>query len=707
MQGLHTLASAAMDRSGISMGGGSTVQRGPTVVTPTGLKITPVPGSAVTGRAAALAAQAQVATVSQTHQPQQQNVTSVNLMGGTSGVGRGKQIVTLQKTGVVGGGSSGGGSGQQQVVTLVKTPQGQVVKTGSGSGGPQVVKLVSSGKPIQIQTVGGQTKIIKTIPASLLAGRTPGSGVSVSKPIIVSTARAGTTTTPPNTKVVTAVPKQLNAGAGNKQTIFQLSGSGGQIVSTSLASNSAFGMQGRLDIDEEEDVPQFDGAGDDLEEEMEESTAEEAAVEEQEQEQAALAATRNVTGMFDEAEPDGAGFLSGENATETGEVEPEDEEAVQDATALVAEEAAAMAAEEQEEPVDGNEQHASLTPEEMAVLTQQKDQHQLCGEDDTEVQLAAEEAAAELLAAQQEDALGADFFDPTSNATQQLLQAQGGTGGATGLLSDPLATLASVAAAGDHRRPEDALLEQVSDYGGGTPTGVAISSVVGAGGSTTAGSAAGSRFAPRRDTQWYDVGIIKGTSCVVQYYHQPADPAMSKEEVEMLSTVHGDPNLMRKVELAPGTAYKFRVCGVNACGAGLWSEISAFKTCLPGFPGAPSAIKITKSDNGAHLTWEPPQNTAGDITEYSVYLAVKSSDPKSGQLAFVRVYCGPAPNCTVAGGTLSGAHVDTTSKPAVIFRIAARNEKGYGPATQVRWLQDGFGQGAGQSNQHKRHTLDR
>ena len=46
--------------------------------------------------------------------------------------------------------------------------------------------------------------------------------------------------------------------------------------------------------------------------------------------------------------------------------------------------------------------------------------------------------------------------------------------------------------------------------------------------------------------------------------------------------------------LQPGTAYKFRVAGINSCGRGLWSEMSAFKTCLPGFPGAPSNIKITK-----------------------------------------------------------------------------------------------------------------
>lgn len=51
---------------------------------------------------------------------------------------------------------------------------------------------------------------------------------------------------------------------------------------------------------------------------------------------------------------------------------------------------------------------------------------------------------------------------------------------------------------------------------------------------------------------------------------------------------------MKKVELQPGTAYKFRVAGINICGRGSFSEVSAFKTCLPGFPGAPCAIKISK-----------------------------------------------------------------------------------------------------------------
>uniref|UniRef100_A0A8W8LPQ0 Fibronectin type-III domain-containing protein n=1 Tax=Magallana gigas TaxID=29159 RepID=A0A8W8LPQ0_MAGGI len=91
----------------------------------------------------------------------------------------------------------------------------------------------------------------------------------------------------------------------------------------------------------------------------------------------------------------------------------------------------------------------------------------------------------------------------------------------------------------------------------------------------------------------------------------------------------GDVNVLKKQELLPGTAYKFRVAGINACGRGAFSEISAFKTCLPGYPGAPFAIKISKvggkSTEGAHLSWEPPQNTAGKITEYSVYLAVRNT----------------------------------------------------------------------------------
>ncbi len=108
---------------------------------------------------------------------------------------------------------------------------------------------------------------------------------------------------------------------------------------------------------------------------------------------------------------------------------------------------------------------------------------------------------------------------------------------------------------------------------------------------------------------------------------------------------------------------------------------------------------MSKSADGAHLSWEPPSASTGDIVEYSVYLAVKSAttaasgaDAKTvssspSQLAFVRVFCGANAQCVVPNSSLAAAHIDTSTKPAIIFRIAARNDKGYGPATQVRWIQ--------------------
>ncbi|CAH0562216.1 unnamed protein product [Brassicogethes aeneus] len=192
---------------------------------------------------------------------------------------------------------------------------------------------------------------------------------------------------------------------------------------------------------------------------------------------------------------------------------------------------------------------------------------------------------------------------------------------------------------------------------------------------------------PAKET-WYTVGFIKGTSCDVQSYFLLDDETTADLTTDSLPELAN----YTRINLSPGTAYKFRVAAINTVGRGDWSEVSAFKTCLPGFPGAPSAIKIAKSIEGAHLSWEPPSLNQGEILEYSVYLAVRGKQEKPnnppGQLAFVRVYCGPSNQCVVSNQSLSAAHLDTSTKAAIIFRIAAKNDKGYGPATQVRWLQD-------------------
>lgn len=314
-----------------------------------------------------------------------------------------------------------------------------------------------------------------------------------------------------------------------------------------------------------------------------------------------------------------------------------------------------------------------LTQQELAALVQQQQQLQ-----------AAQQQAAAQAALPTEGLAPADSLnDPLSESNGHNEMAAAATSAVVTLLPRtaaetlaPSSTLAPVVVASPAKMQAAAALTEVAngiEAGKQNPPTVTVKPQV------------------KKENQWFDVGIVKVTNTVVTHFYMPADDSAY---VENDSGTAPDYSQMKRVELQPGTAYKFRVAGINTCGRGTFSEISAFKTCLPGFPGAPCAIKISKSPDGAHLTWEPPSVTSGKITEYSVYLAIQSSQTTEAkpsapaQLAFMRVYCGPNPSCLVQSSSLSNAHIDYTTKPAIIFRIAARNEKGYGPATQVRWLQE-------------------
>ncbi|XP_048028563.1 host cell factor 1a [Megalobrama amblycephala] len=317
-----------------------------------------------------------------------------------------------------------------------------------------------------------------------------------------------------------------------------------------------------------------------------------------------------------------------------------------------------------------------LTQQELAALVHQQQQLQAAQQ-----QAAAQAAQAALPT---EGLAPADSLnDPSSESNGHNEMAAAATSAVAGLLPRttaetlaPSSTLAPVVVASPAKMQAAATLTEVAngiEAGKQNPATVTVKPQV------------------KKENQWFDVGIVKVTNMVVTHFYMPADDSAYVEDD---SGTIPDYSQMKRVELQPGTAYKFRVAGINICGRGAFSEISAFKTCLPGFPGAPCAIKISKSPDGAHLTWEPPSMTSGKITEYSVYLAIQSSQTTEAkpsapaQLAFMRVYCGPNPSCLVQSSSLSNAHIDYTTKPAIIFRIAARNEKGYGPATQVRWLQE-------------------
>ena len=86
-----------------------------------------------------------------------------------------------------------------------------------------------------------------------------------------------------------------------------------------------------------------------------------------------------------------------------------------------------------------------------------------------------------------------------------------------------------------------------------------------------------------------------------------------------------DFSLLPKFHLEAGNAYKFRVAALNSYSLSGWTQTSAFKTCVPGFPGAPSCIKVAKAHDGAYLSWDPPPTPANEKLEYSVYLAVSAT----------------------------------------------------------------------------------
>lgn len=208
-----------------------------------------------------------------------------------------------------------------------------------------------------------------------------------------------------------------------------------------------------------------------------------------------------------------------------------------------------------------------------------------------------------------------------------------------------------------------------------------------------------------KKNQWYDVCSVQGnvSNCIVSHYYIP-QPDQSTTTVNNEVEDFKAPNYSQliKVDLEAGTAYKLRIAAVNSCGRGPWSEISAFKTYLPGYPGPPSDIKISKNADGANLSWEAHEMNSSTITEYIVHLGIKNNPQINGQIGnlnnqqppnkFIVVYSGKEPNCTVSNFNLGQAHIDMNPKPAIIFRIAAKNQLGFGPSTQVRWLQDNSAQ---------------
>jgi len=103
---------------------------------------------------------------------------------------------------------------------------------------------------------------------------------------------------------------------------------------------------------------------------------------------------------------------------------------------------------------------------------------------------------------------------------------------------------------------------------------------------TTVAPATGQQQAAEEPPRWFDVDVVKATVCTVTGYQIPTGEKVCFPYLELFVYLCGQSDTgiaeTRKQELLPGRAYKFRVAAINQCGHGPFSEVTAFKTCMPG-----------------------------------------------------------------------------------------------------------------------------
>ena len=109
-------------------------------------------------------------------------------------------------------------------------------------------------------------------------------------------------------------------------------------------------------------------------------------------------------------------------------------------------------------------------------------------------------------------------------------------------------------------------------------------------------------------------------------------------------------------------------------------------TSVSGLPDSVFGVKISKNAEGVEISW----NSSENANDYGLYLAVNPTVRQSNasKYTFIHVYGGTEPKCRLAKKQLENALIEKSPRPAVVFRIVARNAKGFSNAIQVNWLQD-------------------
>jgi host cell factor len=140
--------------------------------------------------------------------------------------------------------------------------------------------------------------------------------------------------------------------------------------------------------------------------------------------------------------------------------------------------------------------------------------------------------------------------------------------------------------------------------------------------------------------------------------------------------------MMPKIELHPNTMYAFRVAGINSCGIGEFSKLTAFRTLVEGLPAQVENLKFISAPNSLRLCWTPLQEDK--LKEYVVFIGEKAN----GTINFNKIYSGSQPTCTISYEFLKKPEyqIPTNQSKSFLFRIRANNDKGMGPTLQASYF---------------------
>ncbi|CAH8472259.1 unnamed protein product [Schistosoma turkestanicum] len=647
--------------------------RGPTVVTPTGLKITPVPGSAVTGRTAA------IATVAQ-------HPTGVNPCGPTIIRSSCPPIAPKQHLITVGGkqmvsavsvanNSSGGGvvtSNPSQVVHIVNKSTGLI----------KPIKLVSTTTPsstasktitVQQTSVGATTggsgvpKVIKAIPATMLQMSASGkpiliAGGSVCRPGQTTVQVSGSVHRPAGQQIVIMSPTISSTGTIPASSNLYLSSGGGTTTGQIIrqANQPQVTLVRRDPYDTTHGVG---GVGGNANDPSSNNTNTHTTP-------SILQTIPQLDGTVDNDEGDG----DDDDAVVDDEGDGVTTE--NDTTSTTIPESNLVEEKKLKGHGDSDSQHSPTYTTTTTTTDENADLHS---------SLAAE-AAAELLADIGEDNNTSGYSNQNStNISKETDQA------IKNLVDDDIKPNVSGVnvssnnhheknSHGDSRSYEDSIHVKDEKEANGNSLTDPLETLA-----LVAARRSGTNDDRENDpiTSHATIYSNPNTARLV------AVSAPLSRLSPLLSTTLGGGQVSRSMTTTTGLVTNSQSV-ITSSSASPSTNCSSLINSSSNVTTTPGTL-ISRGDNSWHDVGVI-KSTNYTVTMYSactndagVHMEVGSTP--SG-MAFVRVYCGQSPSATVTSATLATAHLDLSSKPAVIFRIAARNEKGYGPATQVRWLQD-------------------